>query len=119
VTAPPDHEIVVEDCHWNADSTKTGKQLLPGQSFWFNFGCDYCDAVAGKAIKRWTVPATPPGPTLQIVPGDHQVALAWDNRSEVVPDRSDSGLDPNAGQFRFWGYRVYRAAGYTRPVGST
>ena len=117
--APPDHEVVVEDCHFNPDSTEGGRAVPAGTSFWFNIGCDYCDAVKGKAIKRWIVPATPPGPTLRIDPLDHRVRLSWDNRSETVPDRSLAGLNPDAGQFRFWGYRIYRAAGYKRPVGTT
>ena len=119
VLAPPDQELNVEDCHFNPDSTGSARQHPPGTEFWYNVNCDYCDAVAGKALKHWIVPATPPGPTMRAEPGDHRVTLSWDNRSEIVPDRSQSGLDPNAGQFRFWGYRVYRAAGYTRPVGST
>jgi hypothetical protein len=119
VVAPFDRELVVEDCHFNPDSTGEARTQPPGTSFWYNFNCDYCDAVKGKAAKRWIVPATPPGPTLRVEPFDHRVRLSWDNKSEIVPDRSLSGLDPNAGEFRFWGYRVYRAAGYTRPVGST
>jgi hypothetical protein len=119
VIAPPDRELNIEDCHFNPDSTGAAHQQPAGTAFWYNFGCDYCDAVKGKAAKRWVVPATPPGPTLKVEPGDHRVTLTWDNHSEVTPDRSQTGLDPNAGQFRFWGYRIYRAAGYTRPVGST
>ena len=119
VVAPPDHELNIEDCHFNPDSSGAAREQPAGTSFWYNIGCDYCDAVKGKLSKRWIVPATPPGPTLRIEPGDHKVRLSWDNRSETVPDRSLAGLDPNQGQFRFWGYRIYRAAGYTRPVGST
>jgi hypothetical protein len=119
VVAPPDRELVIEDCHWNPESTGVAKVLPPGESFWFNFNCDYCDAVKGMVRKHWVVPTSPIAPEFRLTPGDRQVALAWDNRSETVPDRSQAGLDPNAGKFQFWGYRIYRAAGYTRPVGST
>ena len=119
VVAPPDRELNIEDCHFNPDSTGEARQHPPGTAFWYNVNCDYCDAVKGKAAKHWIVPATPPGPTLDARPGDHRVLLSWDNKSEIVPDRTQAGANPNGGQFRFWGYRVYRASGYTRPVGST
>ncbi len=119
VVAPPDRELNISDCHFNADSTGADKTLQPGEQFWFNFNCDYCDAVAGRVLEHWIVPTSPIAPAVRLTPGDHRVTLAWDNLSETIPDRSQAGLNPDAGQFRFWGYRVYRATGYTRPVGST
>ena len=120
VTLPPNAPPMdIEDCHFNAESTGVAKTLLPGETFWFNFNCDYCDAVKGKVLKHWIVPVSPTAPEIRATPGDHEVTIDWDNRSETVPDRSQAGLDPNAGKFQFWGYRLYRAAGYKRPVGST
>jgi hypothetical protein len=44
--------------------------------------------------------------------GDRRVLLQWDNGSEIVPD-------PLSGQFRFEGYRIWKAANWKRPIGET
>jgi len=119
VTAPPEHDLSVCDCHFNPDSTSDCFDLNPGKSLWFNFNCDYCDAVKGKLPRHWTVPLTPNPPQARLLPGDHQVAIDWDNKSETVPDRPDTTRDPNKGTFKLWGYRLYRAAGFTRAGGAT
>jgi hypothetical protein len=119
VTAPPGKPAFINDCHFNPDSTGAPKELQPGESSWFNFNCDYCDAVKGKLPRHWLVPPSPLRPALRITPGDHRALLEWDNASEVIPERPHTGTDPSAGAYRFWGYRVYRAAGYTRPVGTS
>ena len=120
VVAPPDQDLLVEDCHFNADSTGGELFHLPaGTGYWFNFNCDYCDAVKGRLLRHWSVPVSPPAPGVRLTPGDHAVRLDWDNASETVPDYGDSVLDPNKGTFKFWGYRLYRAAGYTRQGGVT
>jgi hypothetical protein len=106
VVAPPDHELNIVDCHFNADSTGGARQQPAGTSYWYNFNCDYCDAVKGQLPRHWTVALTPNPPLARLVPGDHRVSIDWDNTSETIPDRSQAGLDPNAGQFRFWGYRI-------------
>ena len=56
---------------------------------------------------------------MRTAPGNRRVTIEWDNASETVADRTGSGLDPNAGKFDVRGYRVYRAAGWTRPRGTT
>ncbi len=119
VTAPPSADAIVCDCHFNPDSTGDCLTLPPGKSTWFNFNCDYCDAVKGKLPRHWTVALTPNPPLARLTPGDHRVTLDWDNTSETIPDRPDTTRDPNKGTFKLWGYRVYRAAGYTRAGGAT
>jgi hypothetical protein len=76
--------------------------------------------------RTWNTEAPPPSPGLNtavsynytdnpsrdvVAAGDGQVSLAWDNLSETSPD-------PKSGWFDFRGYRVWKAANWTRPVGS-
>jgi hypothetical protein len=117
VLAPPDQQLQVSDCHF--DSLEEKKVLLPGQGFWFDFNCEYCDAVQGRLLRHWNIPTTPPAPAMRLTAGDHQVRLDWDNASETVPDFGDSVVDRTKGTFKFWGYRIYRAAGYTRSGGAS
>ncbi len=119
VTAPPGSEIVVEDCHFNADSTGAGRIIRDDETFWMNFDCDYCTGVKGRLPRRWPIDQPPKGPGMRALPGDRRVTIEWDNASETVPDRTSAGLDPNAGRFDVRGYKVYRAAGWTRPRGTT
>ncbi len=120
VTAPRGTEIVVEDCHFNADSTGTGRTVTDHEIFWANFdNCDYCTGVKGKLPRRWRIELPPQGPNVRTTPGNRKVTIEWDNASEYVGDRTNAGLDPNAGKFDVRGYRVYRAAGWTRPRGTT
>ncbi len=100
---------------------------------WFDYDCDYCTGAynsrAGKGMfhATWNVGAPPPNPGTnvgvsynysanpdpnRIVPaGDAHVTIAWDNLSEV-------SADPKTGVFDFRGYKVWKAANWTRPVGS-
>ena len=99
---------------------------------WFDYDCDYCTgAYDGRQSKgmwhyTWNVGAPPPNPDNNtqatynyhanpnrvVVPaGDAKVTLAWDNNSETT-------ADPKTGVFDFRGYRVWKAANWTRPVGS-
>ena len=101
---------------------------------WFDYDCDYCTGAfnskvspkAGMFHYTWNVGAPPPNPDTnvgvaynysanpdrQIVPaGDGVVKLAWNNLSEVSPD-------PKSGVFDFRGYKLWKAANWTRPVGS-
>ncbi|MGH7726992.1 MAG: hypothetical protein ACREOU_16330, partial [Candidatus Eiseniibacteriota bacterium] len=118
VTAPRGTEIEVVDCHFNPDSTGGGRTVRDNEIFWANFDCDYCTGVKGKLPKRWVVEPPPPAPGLRLTPGNRRVILEWDNRSEWTPDPTQAGIDPAGGRFDFHGYRIYRAAGYTRPVGT-
>jgi hypothetical protein len=100
---------------------------------WFDYDCSYCTGAYDSRAKRgmfhstWNVGAPPPNPnvnvasssnysdnpdTSRVVPaGDSMVKLAWDNLSEVT-------ADPKTGVFDFRGYKVWKAANWTRPVGS-
>jgi hypothetical protein len=44
--------------------------------------------------------------------GDRRITVAWDNLSE-------STADPKSNQFDFYSYKIWRAANWTRPVGSS
>ena len=108
-------------------------QVGPGTIGWFNFDCDYCTGIydyptrTGLFHKTWNASAPPPNPVLncsvtynytdnperKFAPaGDNAVYLAWDNLSEVSPDPSDRH------EFDFRGYKVWKVADWTRPVGS-
>lgn len=121
--------ITAQDCHDEIPRTVTSTQPEPD---WFDFDCDYCtgayDSRAGRGMfhRTWNADAPPPGPNLNaatnynysdnpdrqvVAAGDNQVTLAWDNLSET-------SADPKSGWFDFRGYRVWKAANWTRPVGA-
>lgn len=100
---------------------------------WFDFDCDYCTGAFNSASpatrifhSTWNAEAPPPNPNLNtsslynyygnasriIAAGDNQVTLAWDNVSEITPD-------PKTGWLDFYAYRVWKAANWQRPVGSS
>jgi hypothetical protein len=112
-----------------------GKQVNDHDYTWFDFDCDYCTGVwdeftgQGYFLRHWNAESPPPNPNLNVASiynysanpdrtgnnapaGDHQISLAWDNLSETTPD-------PKTNQFDFRSYRVWKAAGWTRPVGSS
>jgi hypothetical protein len=110
VQAPPGEPAFINDCHFNPDSTGFPKELQPGEGSWFNFNCDYCDAVKGKLPRHWLVPPSPLRPALRITPGDHRALLEWDNASEVIPSARTRGPTRTQARTASGGYRVYRAA---------
>jgi hypothetical protein len=74
---------------------------------------DYQTGVGGRERQvNWLVGTPPPAPNLRVVPGDRHVVLLWDNFSEVTPDVSTLEYD-------FEGYRVWRADGWERPLGTS
>lgn len=74
---------------------------------------DYQTGVGGKEYQvNWLVGSAPPPPVMRLIPGDHQVTLLWDNFSEVSPDVSTLEYD-------FEGYRIWRADGWERPLGTS
>ena len=108
---------------------------------WFDFDCDYCTGVwvygngpdfgegpgSGKMLKRWNTAAPPPNPETnaaatynfsdnperKVVPArDGQIALAWDNLSEVT-------VDPEAGDFDTRSYRLWKVSNWRRQGGVT
>ncbi len=74
---------------------------------------DFQTGVDGKERQvNWLVGSAPPPPNLRVLPGDHKIVLLWDNFSEVTPDVSTLQLD-------FEGYRLWRADGWDRPLGTS
>ncbi|HSG29522.1 MAG TPA: hypothetical protein VLA34_13665, partial [Candidatus Krumholzibacterium sp.] len=74
---------------------------------------DFQTGVDGKETQvNWLVGSAPPPPNMRILPGDNKIVLMWDNFSEVTPDVSTLELD-------FEGYRIWRADGWERPMGTS
>ncbi len=74
---------------------------------------DFMTGVDGKERQvHWLVGSAPPPPNMRVIPGDYKVTLIWDNFSEITPDVSTL-------EFDFEGYRVWRADGWNRPLGTT
>ncbi len=74
---------------------------------------DYQTGVGGKETNvNWLVGSAPPPPNMRILPYDHKIVLLWDNFSEVTPDVSTL-------EFDFEGYRIWRADGWERPLGTS
>ncbi|MBI1799264.1 MAG: hypothetical protein HYR73_06220 [Candidatus Eisenbacteria bacterium] len=118
------------DCHDEAAGTT---RLVSDLGLtWFDFDCDYCTGVydntrhIGLFHHTWNAEAPPPNPLTNlstkynytdnpnrlVAPGgDHIVTLAWDNLSETTPDPKSSWFDCR-------GYRLWKVANWTRPVGS-
>ena len=100
---------------------------------WFDYDCDYCTGAYDSKKKlgmfhhTWNTDAPPPNPNTNMSVsynysdnpdrkfppiGDHQILLAWDNLSEVTPN-------PRTGVYGFRGYKLWKVAGWQRPVGSS
>jgi hypothetical protein len=118
------------------DSCDTDLELLAaarGEILWINNDCfdeldlwadtrcskgeatfeDYQTGVGGAETNvKWLVGSAPPPPNMRILPYDHKIVLLWDNFSEVTPDVSTL-------EFDFEGYRVWRADGWGRPLGTS
>jgi hypothetical protein len=74
---------------------------------------DFMTGVGGRETNvKWLVGTAPPPPSMRLVPGDGKVTILWDNFSETTPD-------PSTLQYDFEGYRVWRADGWHRPVGTS
>lgn len=74
---------------------------------------DFQTGVGGKEHQvHWLVGSAPPPPVMRLIPGEHKVTLLWDNFSEVTPDVSTL-------EFDFEGYRIWRADGWQRPLGTS
>ena len=54
----------------------------------------------------------PPAPGFRVVPGDNQVQITWD-------DRSEHALDPDRGVNDFESYRVWKVQHWVRPPGTS
>jgi hypothetical protein len=68
--------------------------------------------ISGKEAQIHFITSTaPPPPRMRVVAGDRQVALFWDDLSEVVPDQVTL-------QNNFEGYQIWRADDWHRPLGT-
>ena len=108
--AEPGQEFRFSDCH--DDSSGSARTVRDDAFTWFDLDCNYCTGVAGHVLKRWVASSPPPNPELETVPQDRSIRLRWDNLSEYT-------LDPAKGIFDFKGYKIWKAANWTRPTGST
>lgn len=108
--AKPGQSYVFSDCH--DDSLNANRQVRDDECTWFDLDCNYCTGVPGMVLKRWSASSPPPNPLMTALPGDRRITLRWDNRSEYTPD-------PTKGAFDFAGYKIWKAANWSRPVGST
>lgn len=79
---------------------------------WTDLDCDACTGTGGAETQvHWFVQApAPPQPLYRAVPLDRRVRVEWDNLPEIL---ADARIMPG-GDFRFWGYRVYRLDDWTR-----
>ena len=98
---------------------------------WFDFDCDPCTGVwnaitdRGYYLRHWNAESPPPAPNVNVAStynytdnpnrvaaaGDNVITLAWDNIAENTPD-------PKVGDFDFRSYRIWKVAGWRRPVGA-
>ncbi len=74
---------------------------------------DFQTGVFGNETNvNWLVGSAPPPPNMRVLPYDQKIVLLWDNFSEVTPDVSTL-------EFDFEGYRIWRADGWKRPLGTS
>ena len=101
VNADCDRErFYMNACGFNEDDTDSWRLWRTG--------------VNGKETQvRWLTGTAPPPPNMRI--DDHArdgVAIYWDNLSEIVPDPISQAID-------FERYHLWRAEGWTRPLGTS
>ena len=120
---PGCYKCVDDDC----DTLTACRVIKEGQEIAADADCNECTGVNGAETQvHWIGSTAPPPPGWNNDPGldpavkarllspagEKKVTLQWDNGSEIIPD-------PLTGYFRFEGYRVWKAANWTRPVGET
>jgi hypothetical protein len=97
-----------DDCRQERDAYARCGARSPGATLQ-----DYQTGVEGKETQiHWLVGSAPPPPNMRLWTDDNKVHIFWDNFSETVPDISTLKFD-------FESYRVWRADGWDRPVGTT
>jgi hypothetical protein len=121
--------VISEVC---PDREAVPKQVSDNAFTWFDFDCDACTGVfnegtgQGYYLRHWNAESPPPSPNLNVAAtynysdnpgrvvagGDNTITLAWDNISETT-------ADPKSGIFDFRAYRIWKVAGWTRPVGAS
>lgn len=128
MVGPTDFGVDPDAC----DGIEESFTLAKGETLWCNWDCqeelelwDYpCykgsmtfpqfqTGIQGKEHRvSWITSTAPPAPSLRAVAQDNCVTLIWDNTSEITPDAVTR-------QYDFEGYKVYRAHGWRRPIGTT
>ncbi len=85
-----------------------------GTCTWVDLDCDACTGFNGNETQsHWADPArVPPAPAYRCVPGDHAVAIEWDNVPEVALLAPTSGATTSP--VRFTGYNIYRLSDWRR-----
>ena len=114
------------------DREAVSKQVTDNAFTWFDFDCNACTGVWNEAtgqgyyLRHWNAESPPPSPNLNVAAtynysdnpnrvvagGDNMITLAWDNISETT-------ADPKSGFFDFRAYRIWKVAGWQRPVGAS
>ena len=136
VRLPPGSEpqVIIDRCF----PLPRGEVLVTDREYsWFDFDCDLCTGVwaydqfpyphaTGLFHKTWNAATPPPNPATNVstqynftdnpdrrvvASEDKAVRLAWDNVSEWTADPQTLWLD-------FRGFDFWKAADWTRPVGS-
>ncbi|MEP7028596.1 MAG: hypothetical protein ABI960_08365, partial [Candidatus Eisenbacteria bacterium] len=107
--AAPGTSYELADCRDPEGSTRV---VNDNGYTWFDLDCNYCTGSVGLGRRSWLAAAPPPNPHTRFTPGDQQVTLEWDNRSEYTPD-------PSSGLLDFKAYRLWKASNFTRPVGTS
>ncbi len=114
--------LVDDDCDPSTRRIAIAGTICKPENY-INLDCDPCSpAVNGAETPlHWAAPLNPPLPgqsaggpgTIGVKPdaASQNVTIAWDNLPEIVPD-------PNTGYSLVAGYRVWKAANWTRPQGS-
>jgi len=115
VSAGKDEYVWVNmDCSDEDELWEEGKRLGCTSSDKEDYLTGTADAsgIGRETQIMWLVGTAPPPPNIRIVPGHNQLSLYWDNFSEEALDVSTLDKD-------FAGFRVWRADGWHRPVGTT
>lgn len=121
--------LFVENC---PDREAIQKLVTDNAYTWFDFDCDVCTGVFDRAtrqgfyLRHWNAESPPPSPNMNVAStynytdnpdrvspaGDGYITLAWDNIAENT-------ADPKSAAFDFRSYRIWKVAGWRRPVGSS
>ena len=117
----------------SCDGSSEALSAARGEIIWINVDCreelalfadplcpkgdatfaDFQTGIDGKESHVfWLVGSAPPPPVTRIIPGNDRVTILWNNFSEVTPDVSTLEYD-------FEGYRIWRADGWERPLGTS
>jgi hypothetical protein len=109
LVAAPGTSYELADCR---DPEGTSRTVTDDATTWFDLDCNFCTGTVGLGQRRWLAAAPPPAPRTRFTPGNQEITLEWDNRSEYT-------ADPSSGLLDFKSYRIWKASNFTRPVGTS